>query len=771
VFSTYCESHTSELPFHAVARLLRDIFGLYGLENDAARGGVRTRMQNADPEDLVLLDDLLGIGDPDIPLPTIDPAARGRRLAALLNTAASARKTPTVYVIEDAHWIDEVSEAMIAEFAAVVPQTHALMLITYRPEYRGALDRLPSSHRIALAPLDDAEATELAAELLGGHRSVTTLVAQIAGRAAGNPFFAEEMVRDLAERGVVEGQAGAYVCRHDTADVHVPASLQTTIAARVDRLGATAKRALTAAAVIGSRFDSDLLAALVDNIDMAELIEAELIDQVMFTPRAEYGFRHPLICTVAYESQLKSDRSGLHRRLADAIEQRDPGSADGNAALIAEHLDAGGDLHAAFGWHMRAGGWAQFRDIRAACTSWRRASRVAERLPPDDPERTAMRIAPRTLLCASTWRVSGSVEDAGFDELRDLCLSAGDKVSRAIGMAGELTALVFHNKFREAARAASDCISLLEAIADLTFTVGITAAVGNAKFQAGEATEALALAQRAVDVANGDPNKGHFMVGSPLALAMALRGVSRSFLGLPGFTDDLDAAITIARPGDDTTSYIATMSYKYGMALHNGAVLADSTALSDTADALEIAERRGDDFALDAARLCRGLVLVAGDGPGRAVGFDLLAQHREALLRHQYATNSVRFVDTETAKERARVGDVDGAIDLGRATVDYLFDCGDMTARGPAVTVLVESLLRRGTDADLVEAEAVIDRLAAVPTDPGFVPHELPMLRLRALLARAHGDGVTYREFADRYHAKAIAVGFEGHIALAEAMA
>ena len=111
----------------------------------------------------------------------------------------------------------------------------------------------------------------------------------------------------------------------------------------------------------------------------------------------------------------------MHRRLAAAIEQRDPGSVEENAALIAEHLEAAGDLHEAFGWHMRAGTWLSFRDLRAARMSWQRARQVADRLPADDPDRAAMRIAPRALLCASAFRVGGSIADTGFDELRELC--------------------------------------------------------------------------------------------------------------------------------------------------------------------------------------------------------------------------------------------------------------------------------------------------------------------------------------------------------------
>ena len=92
---------------------------------------------------------------------------------------------------------------------------------------------------------------------------------------------------------------------------------------------------------------------LVENADLTTLVDAELLDQVRFTEPAEFAFRHPLIRTVAYESQLKSDRACLHRRLAEIIEAQ--GSDDENAALIAEHAEAAGDLRTAYEWHMRAG--------------------------------------------------------------------------------------------------------------------------------------------------------------------------------------------------------------------------------------------------------------------------------------------------------------------------------------------------------------------------------------------------------------------------------
>ena len=130
----------------------------------------------------------------------------------------------------------------------------------------------------------------------------------------------------------------------EVAEVSVPATLQATIAARIDRLPPEAKRTLSAAAVIGSRFNLDLLTQLGVEPVVADLVAAQFIDQVKFTRQPEYVFHHPLIRAVAYESQLKSDRAELHRRLAAAIEQRDHDSVGENAALIAEHLEAAGDL-------------------------------------------------------------------------------------------------------------------------------------------------------------------------------------------------------------------------------------------------------------------------------------------------------------------------------------------------------------------------------------------------------------------------------------------
>ena len=771
VFTGFCESHTSQVPFHAVARLLRAAFGVGDLDAQAARDRVRARLPDADPEDLALFDDLLGIADPNAPLPAIDPDARRRRLTALVNAASLARQTPAVYVVEDAHWIDEVSESMLAEFLIVIPQTPSLMLVTYRPEYRGPLTQLPGAQTVALAPLSNSETAALVSELLGPDPSNGALGQKIAERAAGNPFFAEEIVRELAERGVLRGERGAYVSTAKGAEVRVPATLQATIAARIDRLDPNAKRTLSAAAVIGSKFSPDLLETLGIDPALEDLVGGELIDQIRFTRQPEYVFHHPLIRMVAYQSQLKSDRAELHRRLAAAIEAHSPASADENAALIAEHLEAAGDGHAAYGWHMRAATWATNRDITAARQSWERAQRIADALPADDPHRAAMRIAPRAMLCATAWRVHAHVASARFEELRELCVTAGDKASLAIGMVGLVADRALQGRVREASQMASETMALIESVGDPTLTVGLTWLPIYAKIHNGQWCDVLQWSKRVIDLADGDPSKGNFIFGSPLAVAFTTRAMARYALGRPGWRDDQRQALAFARSAD-AQSYARAVTYVYGTGIPNGVLKPDDSTVREIEDALRIAERSADDLALSNAWLTLGLVLVhRPTAAERDRGQQLLAEVSDVYLRRGHNLGELAIVNMYLARERARRGDRDDAIPLMRAAVDHLFRQGQLLGWGiPVTCVLVETLLDRGDESDVAEAEAAIERFAAAPADEGLAIRDIWLLRLRALLARAHGDDTAYRDYRDRYRDMATSLGFEGHIAWAETM-
>ncbi len=765
----FCESHARDVSFGVVARLLRAATGVTDLDGERARAQVRSLVPEADPQDVQLLDDLLGIADPEAALPAIDPDARRRRLTALVNSASLARRRPALVIIEDVQWIDAVSESMVTEFLAVIGQSPALVLITSRPEYAGALVEATGSRTISLAPLGDSDVALLLGELLGTDPAMGDLTAIIADRAAGNPFFAEEMVRELAQRGVLAGERGDYRCRGDVSEITVPATVQAAIAARIDRLGPAARHTLNAASVIGERFSAELLTALGVEAEFAELLNTELIDQVQYTPAAEYAFHHPLIRAVAYEAQLKSGRSEWHRRLATAIEESAPASVEENAALIAEHLSSAGELHAAYGWQMRAAGWSVKRDIVAARLCWQRAVQIAERIPGDGPTELSMQIAPLTMLCASDFQAGDAEESRGrFTELRDLCSAAGDKVSLAIGMTGLVTEYLYARQGAEASRLASEQMALLESIGDATLTVGLGFVAFASWFNTGEFDEIVRWTQTVIDLADGDAAMGAvFGMASPLSVAMAFRGISRWWLGQPGWREDLRDALAMAQNSDlATLAFI--LAWTYGLEIAYGVLLADDSALRASEEAMQNAQRTGNDNAVTLCEYGLGLVLLHRENPtDRRRGLELMEQAL-AMLRVRIPS-LVPVTALWVASERARVDDRDAAITMMRDAIDELYEDGRIGYCLAGMGILTEALIERGVGDDMTEAEAVIGRIANMKVGEVWAIREVTVLRLRAVLARARADPSAL-DVVRRYRAVAESHGYEGHIAWAAAM-
>jgi hypothetical protein len=382
-----------------------------------------------------------------------------------------------------------------------------------------------------------------------------------------------------------------------------------------------------------------------------------------------------------------------------------------------------------------------------------------------------MRIAPRTMLCGSAFRVREHVADAHFDELRELCAAAGDKASLAIAMAGLVIDRAHQDRIREASQLASEAWALVESVGDATLTVGLSSAAIYAKFESAEWSDVLEWSQAAIDLADGDPSMGNFIFGSPLAVAVVYRAIARYCLGRPGWRDDLQRGLAMARSGDPQ-SYATVVAFAYVAGIPLGVLRPDDSTMSEIEDALRIAERSGDDLALAFARLTLGVALVHRHADAqRDNGQTLLAEVSEVFERGKHNLCDLQIVNVYLARERARRGDRDDALPAMRAAADDLFRDGRLLEWGIPVTgVLVETLLDRGVDGDVAEAEAAITRLADAPADNGLVIREIWLLRLRALLARAHVDDTAYRDYRDRYRATATALGFEGHIAWAEAM-
>jgi predicted ATPase len=229
-----------------------------------------------------------------------------------------AQVQPTIVVFEDLHWTDSESLAFIDSLVESLPKTSLLLLANFRPEFRGAWSAKSYYTRIRIDPLKPQGAAELLQDRIGDDESLRTLKQLLIERTEGNPFFLEESVRTLIESGALVGERGDYRLVAALTAIALPVTVQTVLAARIDRLGPEDKRLLQSASVVGKDFAFVLLRDIADaDIDalqggLANLQAAEFIYETRLFPDPEYTFKHALTQDVAYSSLLAERRRTLH---------------------------------------------------------------------------------------------------------------------------------------------------------------------------------------------------------------------------------------------------------------------------------------------------------------------------------------------------------------------------------------------------------------------------------------------------------------------------
>jgi adenylate cyclase len=337
------------------------------------------------------------VNDTERPLPSIYPESRQRRLLAILRQAVQARsrREAAVMWLEDLHGLDEASAPYVEALAEVVAGTRTLLLATFRPEFHARWMQRAHYQQLPLLPLREDATAELLRELLGPDASVMALVPRIAERAAGNPFFAEELVQTLAEHGALAGERGAYRLVRPVDAVMMPPTVQAVLAARIDRLPEREKDVLQAAAVIGREFSEAVIRQVAApaagdlGSALANLTSAELVYEAAVFPEAVYAFKHPLTQEVAYASQLAERRRRVHAAVARAIEAADATKLDERSALVAHHWEAAGEPLAAATWHQRAAEWVGLRDRMETLRHWQKVRALTASLP-ESPETRAL---------------------------------------------------------------------------------------------------------------------------------------------------------------------------------------------------------------------------------------------------------------------------------------------------------------------------------------------------------------------------------------------
>ena len=272
-------AHGKAIPFMPLLRLWRGFYGITEQDSDAtAREKIAGRLLLLDErlrETLPLVFDFLGVPDPELPLPHMDPEARQRQAFDVVRRVVQVRgrKETTVTLLEDLHWFDGGSEAFLEPLIDATLGTRGLLILNYRPEYQAAWMGKSYYQQLPLSPLGADAIRDLLDALLGKDSSTAGLAEMIHARTGGNPFFTEEVVQNLIESGKLQGSKGAYRLLTPVDKLEVPSSVHALLAARIDRLAEREKDVLQTAAVIGREFDEPTLAAVVEQ-DAPQLREA-----------------------------------------------------------------------------------------------------------------------------------------------------------------------------------------------------------------------------------------------------------------------------------------------------------------------------------------------------------------------------------------------------------------------------------------------------------------------------------------------------------------
>jgi class 3 adenylate cyclase/tetratricopeptide (TPR) repeat protein len=446
VFECQAQSHGHEIPFMPVLQMLRSYFGIAdGDPERIVREKIAGRALLLDPalaDDLPLLFDFLGVPDPDHPLPQLSAEARHRALRGVVCKLIRAprRRDPIVTIVEDLHWIDDASEVLLGELLGSVEGTQTLAIVNFRPEYEPVWTGPPDYHPLPLEPLGQGGTEELLRDLAGDNPSLDGLAAVIHERTDGNPFFTEEIVRELAESGYLEGERGAYRLVRPVEDAGVPATVQTVLAARIDRLDPEAKRLLQAASVAGKEIGERSLALVGGFGDgtegeaaLRELIDAGFLYELELYPERVLAFRHPLTREVAYATQLAEQRAATHTAVAGAMIELNPDRHEELAALIANHWEEGGETLEAARWAARAAHWAGNSRPNDALRLWRSVTELVARLKPS-PETDTLALSSRLLQLDYAWRLGMERDEVEQleAEAEEIATRSGDLRSLAL---------------------------------------------------------------------------------------------------------------------------------------------------------------------------------------------------------------------------------------------------------------------------------------------------------------------------------------------------
>ena len=580
----HCLSFGQAMTLHPLVDLVRRQFGVDESDGDVAVAAKLERGVAGISADLAstvpYLRALLSLDPGDAEVATMSPAQRrGETFAALRRVLVrAAERRPQVVIVEDLHWCDTETEQFLTALGDGVPALRALVVLTYRPGYTSPLRERTYVTRIVPAALSHEESASMAASVVAAGALPDHLRELVVGKADGNPFYVEELVKSLDE-GAVSGLA-------------IPGTIHDVIAARIDRLAEAPKRTLQLASVIGREFTRrlvDRLGEIRERTDdlLRELSALELIHERRLFPELAYMFKHALTQDVAYASLLVQRRKELHGLIGRAIEELYRDRLAEHYEMLAHHFSKAEDWPRALDYLLKAAEKAtRAFGLREAIALYAQALEAAEKLGGQVEPATVMAIQrARAELYFSVFDLDGSREAA---EARvALARRHGDRAAEADGLVQLASALQWAEEFPPALERIREAIDISEAIGARRPLAAALYVRGYIRAVSGELDGADEDVGRSLGIARetGDVNRE--------ALVLYLHALHHGWQGR--YTDGLAAGrrgVQIAREHRLVTPLLRC---RWNEALALSELGSYDAAFEVLSDGLMLAEKIGDD--------------------------------------------------------------------------------------------------------------------------------------------------------------------------------
>jgi class 3 adenylate cyclase/tetratricopeptide (TPR) repeat protein len=491
-------------PLLPILEMMRGYFRVTSdLEPAAARQKIDEKLQTLDPS-LVLhvaaLADFLGFPAPELRDRASDPRVRHQLLLDLARRMIKSRgRSAGVIIFEDLHWLDEPSHDFVQAMIEAVSGTKLLMVVNYRPPWSSPCQGLPHYREISLTELNKADTTHLVRDLVGHGPALQELTEHVVEKSGGNPFFAEEIIHTLAQRGILAGERGRYqLTSSNWCGSALPATIEAVIGERLDHLPEQDKAVLQVCAVIGKEFPLALVqeVAGLDEQQASELFgrlsDVGLVQACTSDRGPSFSFRHPLIQEVAYSMQLRTRRAKLHSAVAKAIERLPWAQLDETASVLAHHCEAASQpLDAAM--HLRrAALWVGRTNPSEAIASWKRIRQLLLDQPRSEASDGLRALASGRVL-GYAWSAGLSADDVRpyAEEALLFAREAGDQKHAALILASFGRVFATSGTFDEFVELASQGAALAHETGDADVFAACNGILSQGYYFAGLLREAL----------------------------------------------------------------------------------------------------------------------------------------------------------------------------------------------------------------------------------------------------------------------------------------